>query len=144
MNKKEIRDLAKSTIYEMWGCIDWDKVDTKRAYGIWDEFASKVKAAALTTNNYEKFVEKLGRKMGIRSLRYRTIKDIHEMEEEIKQEILKVIREETLQIVLQVRLDNEIRREMKASLKKQEEERKAYKEKNNQVEFTDKGAKINE
>lgn len=144
MDKDNIRTMATATIHGVWSCIDWDKVDGKRAYGIWDEFASKVKASALTTNNYERFVEKLARKMGVRSLRYREINDIHKESEETKQEILKIIREETLQIILEVRLNNEARKKMQESLKKQERQEKANKERNGQVNFTEKGLSVDE
>lgn len=147
MNEKErknIKDMAEATIYGVWSCIDWDKVDARRAYGIWDEFASKIKASALTTNNYEKFVEKLARKMGVRSLRYKEINQVHEQSEETKLKVLKMIREETLQLVLQVRLNNQARKEMKKSLQEQETQKKANENRNAQVTFTEKGVNVNE
>lgn len=117
LNEKNIKHSAVITVSEIWTCIDWDKVDAKRAYGIWDEYASKIKAAALTTNSYEKFVEKLARKMEIRSLRYKEILNISKQSDEFKQEVLKRIREETLQIVLELRLNNEARKELQKSIK---------------------------
>ena len=146
MDKKNIRDMAEATILDIWSCIDWDKVDGRRAYGIWAEFGAKVKASAMSTNSYEKFVEKLCKKMDIRSLRYGSIRDIGQQPEEVKQEILKLIREETRQIVLQVRLNNEARKEankkIKEEQKRQEELKKDYND--TQVSFTKKGVKINE
>ena len=136
--------MAESTIYGVWSCIDWDKVDARRAYGIWDEFASKIKASALTTNNYERFVETLARKMGVRSLRYKEINQVYEKDEETKLKILKLIRNETLQLVLQVRLNNEARKEMKKSLQEQETQKKANENRNAQVTFTEKGVNVNE
>src|SRR5690554_7377930 len=116
LTEENVRYVASETIYSIWACIDWDKVDARRAYGIWDEFASKIKAAAMTTNNYERFVEKLARKMDVRSLRYASIKEISEQSPELKQAILKHIREQTLQLVLQVRLNNEARKAQKKAL----------------------------
>lgn len=142
--EKNIQDVAISTIYGIWSCIDWDKVDTRRAYGIWDEFGNKIKAAAMTTNSYEKFVEKLARKMDVRSLRTRIFRDVSQQSEEFKQAVLKLIREETLQIVLEVRLNNEIRKEMEKSLKEQELKQKELEERKRQVKFTEKGVKIDE
>ena len=129
MDKQNIKDMAEATILDIWSCIDWDKVDGRRAYGIWDEFGAKVKASAMSTNSYEKFVEKLCKKMDIRSLKYKSIKDIGEQPEEVKQAILKLIREETLQIILRVRLN-------------QEKLKEDYN--NKQVSFTKKGVKVNE
>lgn len=42
-NENNVRQLARETISEIWACIDWDKVDKRRAYGIWDEISNKVK-----------------------------------------------------------------------------------------------------
>lgn len=143
-NEENIRHVAIETIYGIWSCIDWDKVDTRRAYSIWDEFGSKIKAAAMTTNSYEKFVEKLARKMDVRSLRSRIFRDVSQQSEEFKQAVLKLIREETLQIVLEVRLNNEARKEMEKSLKEKELRQKELEERNRQVKFTEKGVKIDE
>lgn len=142
--KKNIQDVAISTIYGIWSCIDWDKVDSRRAYGIWDEFGNKIKAAAMTTNSYENFVEKLARKMDVRSLRNIIFRDVSQQSEEFKQAVLKLIREETLQLVLEVRLNNEARKEMEKSLKEQELRQKELEERNRQIKFTEKGVKIDE
>lgn len=139
LSEINIKQMAEATIMDIWSCIDWDKVDARRAYGIWDEFASKIKAAAMTTNNYERFVEKLARKMDVRSLRYVSIKEISEQSPELKQAILKHIREQTLQLVLQVRLNNEARKAQKKALEKEQEQ-----EQNRQVSFTEKGVKVDE
>ena len=143
-NEKNIRQVAIETIYGIWSCIDWDKVDSRRAYGIWDEFGNKIKAAAMTTNSYEKFVEKLARKIDVRSLRSRIFREVSQQSEEFKQAVLKLIREETLQLVLEVRLNRDARKAMEESLKEQELRQKELEERNRQVKFTEKGVKINE
>ena len=143
-NEENIRQVAIETIYGIWSCIDWDKVDTRRAYGIWDEFGNKIKAAAMTTNSYERFVEKLARKMDVRSLRHSIFSKVRQQSDEFKQAVLKLIREETLQLVLEVRLNNEARKEMEKSLKEQELRQKELEERNRQVKFTEKGVKIDE
>ena len=140
------RDAAISTILEIWSCIEWEKVDGKRAMGIWDEVASKVKAAAMTTTKYERFVEKLCRKLDVRSLRYREISDIEKQPEEFKQKVLKLLREETLSIMLEVRLNNQVRKEMAQAEKERQEKIKKLNEKadNLQVNFEDWRVKVNE
>lgn len=143
-NDENVRQVAIETIHGIWGGIDWDKVDKRRAYGIWDEFGNKIKAAAMTTNSYEKFVEKLSRKMDVRSLKRNVFSKVNQQDEEFKQAVLKLIREETLQLVLEVRLNNEARKEMEKSLKEKERAKKELEESNRQVSFTDKGAKVNE
>lgn len=142
--EENIRDVAISTIYGIWSCIDWDKVDSRRAYGIWDEFGNKIKAAAMTTNSYENFVEKLARKMDVRSLRSRIFRDVSQQSEEFKQAVLKLIREETLQLVLEVRLNRDARKAMEESLKEQELRQKELEQRNRQIKFTEKGVKIDE
>jgi len=143
-NEENIRQVAIETIYGIWSCIDWDKVDTRRAYGIWDEFGNKIKAAAMTTNSYEKFVEKLARKMDVRSLRHSIFSKTNQQSDEFKQAVLKLIREETLQLVLEVRLNNEARKEMKQALEEKERQQKELQERDRQVTFTNKGVKLNE
>lgn len=143
-NDENARHLAIETLYGIWSGIDWDKADARRAYGIWDEFGNKIKAAAMTTNSYEKFVEKLSRKMDVRSLKNSTFSKVGQQDEEFKQAVLKLIREETLQLVLEVRLNKEARKEMEKSLREQERAKEELEGNNRQVSFTDKGAKINE
>lgn len=143
-NKENVRQLAVETIYGIWGSIDWDKVDARRAYGIWDEFGNKIKASAMTTNSYEKFVEKVARKMEVRSLNRKVFSKVNQQPDEFKNDILKLIREETLQIVLEVRLNNEARKEMERSVKEQEKAKKELENRNRQVSFTEKGASVNE
>ncbi len=143
-NEENVRQVAVETIHGIWSGIDWDKVDKRRAYGIWDEFGNKIKAAAMTTNSYERFVEKLARKMDVRSLRHSIFSKVNQQDKEFKQDVLKLIREETLQLVLEVRLNNEARKEMEKSLKEQELRQKELEERNRQVKFTEKGVKIDE
>ena len=71
IDRENAIDMAISTLLDIWEQIDWSKVTSQRSIGIWDEFASKVKAAAMTTNSYETFVEKLCKKMDVRSLKFK-------------------------------------------------------------------------
>jgi hypothetical protein len=146
LTRANIHDAAVSTLVEIWSQIDWDKVTGQRAMGIWDEFSSKVKASAMTTNSYEKFVEKLCRKMEVRSLKFRTINEITNESEEFKKAILKAFREETQVIVLKLRLNNQIRKEQEQQEKIRKEKEKALADKleNAQVVFTEKGVKVHE
>jgi len=146
LTKENVQFCAEATITEIWGAIDWDKIDAKRAYGIWDEFGAKVKASAMSTNSYETFVEKLCKKMDVRSLRYKTIKEVGEQSDEFKDAVMKLIREQTLQLVLKVRLNNEARKEMKKELEKKEREQQQKMKEDNeiQVKFTERGVKIND
>lgn len=108
---KNIQQYCVSTLSEIWAQIDWDKVKGSRALGIWDEFTAKVKSTAMTTTSYETFVEKLCRKMDVRSLRFAMISEISELSEDIKKQILKCFRSETQIIILKLRLQNQIRKE---------------------------------
>lgn len=108
---KNIQQYCVSTLSEIWAQIDWDKVKGSRALGIWDEFTAKVKSTAMTTTSYETFVEKLCRKMDVRSLRFAMISEISELSEDVKKQILKCYRSETQIIILKLRLQNQIRKE---------------------------------
>lgn len=143
-NEENIRQVAIETICGIWSCIDWDKVDARRAYGIWDEFGNKIKAAAMTTNSYETFVEKLARKMDVRSLKSSIFQKVSQQSNEFKQAVLKLIRDETLQLVLEVRLNRDARKAMEESLKEEELRERELKERNRQIKFTEKGVKIDE
>lgn len=113
MKNKNINFLAVSILTEIWSQIDWDKVDSRRALGIWDEFTSKVKASAMTTSNLDIFVEKLCKKMDVRSLKYEMILEISKMDNETKKEVLKKLRNSTHMVVLELRLNNQIKKELK-------------------------------
>ena len=141
-NRENAIDMAISTLLDIWEQIDWSKVTSQRSIGIWDEFASKVKAAAMTTNSYETFVEKLCKKMDVRSLKFKNIDEISNQDEEIKKNILKILRSETQIIVLKLRLNKEIRRERAKRI--QEERGKNNELENKQVYFTEEGVKVNE
>ncbi len=143
-NEENIREVAIETIYGIWYCIDWDKIDARRAYGIWDEFGNKIKAAAMTTNSYETFVEKLARKMDVRSLNSSIFQKVSQQSNEFKQAVLKLIRDETLQLMLEVRLNRDARKAMEESLKEKELIERELKERNIQIKFTEKGVKIDE
>ena len=108
---KNIQQYCVSTLSEIWAQIDWDKVKGSRALGIWDEYTAKVKSTAMTTTSYETFVEKLCRKMDVRSLRFAMISEISELSEDVKKQILKCYRSETQIIILKLRLQNQIRKE---------------------------------
>lgn len=141
-NRENAIDMTISTLLDIWEQIDWSKVTSQRSIGIWDEFASKVKAAAMTTNSYETFVEKLCKKMDVRSLKFKNIDEISNQDEEIKKNILKILRSETQIIVLKLRLNKEIRRERAKRI--QEERERNNELENKQVYFTEEGMKVNE
>ena len=146
LNKENIQDAAVATLTDIWSQIDWDKVTGTRAMGIWDEFTSKVKASATTTNQYDKFVEKLCRKMDVRSLRYKNISEITEQTDEFKNAVLKAFRDKTQVIILKLRLNNQVRKEQIQAEKARKEKEEALNKKleNAQVSFTEKGVKVHE
>lgn len=125
LTRENVQQMAVSTLADIWSQIDWDKVTGQRAMGIWDEFSNKIKASAMTTNSYEKFVEKLCRKMDVRSLKFKSIDDISNQSIEMKTAILKAFREETQVIVLKLRLNNQIRKEQAEAEKARQEKEKS-------------------
>lgn len=143
---RNAENMAVDTVTEIWSQIDWDKVTGQRAMGIWDEFTSKIKSSAMTTNNYEKFVEKLCRKMEVRSLKFALINEISLQDESTKQDILKLFREQTQIIVLKLRLNNQIRKEQQAREKESKLKQEKLEEKINKanVKFTEMGVVVNE
>lgn len=146
LSRGNIQDMAVATLTDVWSQIDWDKVDSKRSMGIWDEFTSKVKACALSTNKYETFVENICKQMGVRSLKWNNISNISDMEEEFKKAVLKMIRTETQLIVLKLRVNNQIRKEQAMQEKSRQEKQKELENKlnNTKVQFTEKGVDAHE
>lgn len=146
LNKENIQNMALSTLIDIWSQIDWDKVTGQRAMGIWDEFSNKVKAASMTTNSYEAFVEKLCKKMDVRSLKFKNIDEISSQDQEFKKAIIKILRSETQIIVLKLRLNNQVRKEEAKKRKLAMEKVRKYDEEidNKQVSFTEKGVNVNE
>lgn len=146
MNDENIKLMAVSTLTSIWQCIDWDKVTGKRAMGIWDEFTSKVKSAAMTTNDYDAFVIKLCKKMNVLALRSRDIDEIAALDEKFKKKILECLRNKTQLIVLKLRLNSQIKKELAQKEKQDKEKAEQLKEKveNTQVEFNIKGVKAHE
>lgn len=142
-NRENIQAMAIATLTDIWSQIDWSKVTSQRSVTIWDEFSSKVKAAANTTNSYETFVEKLCKKMEVRSLKFKNIDEISNQNEELKKSILKTLRSETQIIVLKLRLNSQIRKE-RAKRVEEEKEKMNSELENAQVSFTTKGVKVNE
>lgn len=119
---KDVKQAALETLQEIWDNIDWQKTDARRLYGIWDEFASKIKAAAMTTNKYETFVEKLCKKLEIRSLKDKVVSEISALSDEEKMQILKIVRTETTLLVLEIRLNIENRRQLSEQVRLKKEE----------------------
>lgn len=117
-----IREYAVATLTDIWSRLDWEKISTNRTLGIWEEFSNKVKACAMTTTSYETFVEKLCKKMTVKALKYADISMISDLDDETKKKILKCLREETQLVVLKLRLNNQIRKEMSKKEKKIMEE----------------------
>lgn len=107
LNEENLQNMAIVTLNDIWKQIDFNKVTSKRTFGIWEEFSSKVKASAMTTNKYEVFVEKLCKKMDVRSLKSKNIKDISEESIEVKEAVVKILRKETQIIILKMRLNNQ-------------------------------------
>lgn len=63
------RRKAMVVIFDaVWSSIDWEKVDSGRAYGIWDEFASKVQAAATGAQTRYQWLDRVCVAFGIRSI----------------------------------------------------------------------------
>lgn len=104
--KENIIECCVNTLSEVWQCINWDKIDKRRALNIYDEFSSKVKAAAMTTNNFETFINKLGIKFEIRSYKSKILDEIYDQSDDFHKEMLKKFRN-PLVLILKLRLKNQ-------------------------------------
>jgi hypothetical protein len=109
MEKEKLREQARDLVLAVWRAMDWDKVPPSRRMSIYDELASKVRSAALTSD-LGRFLAALCDKLGVRvpgdDARVLAI-----MREADGQALLQVLRDETTLIILMLREVQEARRE---------------------------------
>ena len=101
--ERKIRDKSVKIILTLWRKVDWDNISASRRMGIYDEFENKLRAAA-STNTIQSFLERIRKKMGLKSLNETdVIADI----EENGDKILHCIRTETSYLMLKLRKHQE-------------------------------------
>ena len=106
--EEQSREHARDLILEVWRSVDWDGVSGSRRMGIYDEFQAKVQSAAMTSS-LGKFVERLARKMGVRSLNNTRADGI--LRECDHATVLDLLRTETSMIVIMMRVWQEEHRQ---------------------------------
>lgn len=100
LNHKERVEAIVEILIAVHKSIDFDKIKGKRLMGIWEEWHSKLLAAATTSDKY-KFFDKLSKSWGIRHVRgYDKI--IIAMENICDEEILQTIREESSYVIIKL------------------------------------------
>lgn len=102
--RAQARDDARDLILEVWRSVDWQGVSAVRRMGIYDEFASKIQSAAMTSD-LRLFVERLARKMGLRSFKTTAVDAILLRSDGAA--TLDVLRNETSLIVVMMRVFQE-------------------------------------
>jgi hypothetical protein len=102
--RESARDDARDIVLEVWRSVDWQSVSAGRRKGIYDEFASKIQSAAMTSDIHL-FAERLARKMGLRSFKGTTIDAILKRCDPAG--TLDVLRNETSLIVVMMRVFQE-------------------------------------
>ena len=122
MDENKIKELAIISLIAVWDKIDWEKIKLERAYKIWDEFSNKVRAAVFTTNKFNIFINKLCKKLDIAALSDKCLHEIIEMDDEIKSEIVNLLRNDLHSVILAMRLNIEVRKEERAKIKAKESE----------------------
>ena len=122
MDENKIKELAIISLIAVWNKIDWEKIKLERAYKIWDEFSNKVRAAVFTTNKFNIFINKLCKKLDIAALSDKCLHEIIEMDDEIKSEIVNLLRNDLHSVILAMRLNIEVRKEERAKIKAKESE----------------------
>jgi hypothetical protein len=99
-SRENAREQARDLVLAVWRRIDHESITPKRRKGIYDELASKIRSAALTSD-LSRFVEGLARKFDVRALSDQKVLNIvkngnHNL-------ILDTLRNETTMIVLMLR-----------------------------------------
>ena len=122
VDENKIKELAIISLIAVWDKIDWEKIKLERAYKIWDEFSNKVRAAVFTTNKFNIFINKLCKKLDIAALSDRCLHEIIEMVDDIKSEIINLLRNDLHSVILAMRLNIEVRKEERAKIKAKESE----------------------
>ena len=102
---EKLRRDAVRILRAVWKRIDWDSIDGNRRRTFQDEFASKVKSAT-HTNNLQRFIDNLCRKLGIRSLKDTSVTEVVNKTDHY--EMLTLLREETLFLILMMRQEGDM------------------------------------
>ena len=102
--RQTARDDARDIVLEVWRSVDWQGVSPGRRRGIYDEFASKMQSAAMTSD-ISLFAERLARKMGLRSFKSTAIDAI--LRRCDPGCTLDVLRNETSLVVVMMRVSQE-------------------------------------
>jgi len=110
LTEEQRRDAVVQIALGIWYSIPWDNIKGPRLMGIYDEFNNKFVAAARAGNKF-KFLEILCRSWGIESLRNKNLLKALELLND--QELLDTIRNESIYIMLKIRIVNEERKARK-------------------------------
>lgn len=105
-------DIAVEVLNVVFSNIDFTNMQSQRKMKIWDEFKSKVVSSANTTNDFNKFVDKLCKKFEIANIDYgNTIAKISKADKKLQQAVLKEYRENLTIVMLFLRMKREEIRE---------------------------------
>lgn len=107
MEDQELRDKARDLVMAVWKSIDHGSMGANRRKGIYDELASKIRSAALTSSLSE-FLESLCRKFEVRSICGQHLLSVDSiMKSDSAPRVLEIIRSEPSLIVVMLRLELE-------------------------------------
>jgi len=95
------RDAVVNLCMGVWNSIDFDAMRKSRLLRVWDEFAAKLTAAGRCRDKY-KFLDRLCRSWGIRSCTHDLVNQA--LDALTDTELLDIVRNETIYIVLKMRV----------------------------------------
>ena len=104
LTEEQRRDVVIQIALGVWYAIDFDQIKGPRLMKIYDEFANKLKAAARAESKH-RFLENLCSSWGIKSLQNKNVYSCINLIDD--RELLDTIRNETIYIVLSIRVMKE-------------------------------------
>jgi len=101
----------------VWAGIDFEGMQQRRMYKIYDEFSSKMQSASYC-NEIDEFINNFARKMGVLSIPQSHLKEIIEVrdylkEKKLQNEFLEYVAQKNVIIVALFRLDKELKEDEK-------------------------------
>lgn len=105
-------DIAVEVLNVVFSNINFDNITGKHKMKIWEEFKSKVVSCANTTNDFNRFVDKLCKKFEIANIRNGdVIAKVSKADKELQQAVLREYRENLTIVILFLRMKREEIRE---------------------------------
>lgn len=110
---QNLKETAVEVLNAIWVDIDFESMSNSRKLDFWNEFTGKVKAAANSSVDFERFIERLCKKLNIVAFdaKASVIAQVSNSSEDFKNKLLSLYREQLMIVMLELRLKREDEKE---------------------------------